>query len=130
MKSKTQYRLLIVLLCTIAFFLIACGDRSNTEKPEIKPTIDFSTVPDGTYRGRFTYGAFNYIVDVVVADGKVTEIIAIQNKDNEPSEMAEGVFDNIIAAQSVDIDGISGATASSKALIKAVENSVKHAQQK
>lgn len=129
MKNKTHY-LMIVLLCTIAFFLTACGERNRTDAPEQKSTIDFSAVPDGTYRGRFTYGAFNYIVDVTVANGKATEIIAIQNKDNEPSEMAEGVFDKIIEAQSIDVDGISGATASSKALLKAVENSVKHAQQK
>jgi uncharacterized protein with FMN-binding domain len=128
MKKKTHYSLMIVLLCTIAFFLSACLDRS-TDNADKKSTIDFSTVPDGTHRGRFTYGAFNYIVDVVVADGQVTEIIAVQNKDNEPSEMAEGVFDKIIEAQSVDVDGISGATASSKALLKAVENAVKNKQQ-
>lgn len=127
MKNKVHYGIMIILLCAIAIFLSACGNSSSKDSTDKKPVIDFSTIPDGAYRGGFTYGAFNYIVEVIVAEGKVTEIIAIQNKDNEPSEMAEGVFNQIIEAQSVDVDGVSGATASSKALLKAVENALKKA---
>ena len=129
MEKKKRYRLVLLLLFAISIMLFGCGESGPDPNSVEDPTgsLDFSTIPDGTHRGTFTYGAFNYIVDVVAEDGEVIDIIVIQNKDNAPSIEAESVLSRIVEAQSLEVDGISGATVSSRSLMKAVENALKRA---
>lgn len=130
MKKRSRQSVALVFLFATIFFLFGCGDRRTEKEPrDAKTTIDFSTIPDGTYRGTFTYGAFNFIVEVTAADGQVTDVIAVQNRDNEPSIEAEAVLGRVVDAQSLEVDVVSGATASSKALLKAAENAIKKALQ-
>ncbi|MCW3490969.1 FMN-binding protein [Dethiobacter alkaliphilus] len=130
MKNKIKYRVLVVLLFALSFMLFGCGqgpDPDGVSDPE--DTIDFSTVPDGTHRGTFTYGAFNFVVDVVAEDGEVAEIIVVQNRDNQPSRDAEVVLDRVVEEQSLDVDVVSGATVSSRTLLRAVQNALDRAVQ-
>ncbi|MDW7650487.1 MAG: FMN-binding protein [Bacillota bacterium] len=125
MKIKRRYSLILLLLLTVAAFLYGCGERAPADNvSDTKETINFKDIPDGTHRGTFTYGGFNYIVDVVAADGEIRAIEIVQNKDNEPSREAEAILDRIIEEQSLQVDNVSGATVSSRALLKAVENAV------
>ncbi|EEG76807.1 FMN-binding protein [Dethiobacter alkaliphilus] len=130
MKKTNKRRALIVVLFALSFVLFGCAqgpDPDGVSAPE--DTVDFSRVPDGTHRGTFTYGAFNFVVDVVVADGEVVETIVVQNRDNQPSRDAEEVLDRVVEEQTLNVDAVSGATVSSRTLIKAVENALKRAKQ-
>jgi len=128
MKNKREHILRLVLLLVIAFILFGCGANPATEnRRDSQVAVDFSSVPDGTHRGMFTYGAFNFIVDVVAENGKVTNINVVQNRDNQQSRDAAAVLAKIIAAQSLDVDAVSGATATSRALTKAVEDALRQA---
>lgn len=130
MKNKKRYPLFILLLFAVSFILYSCGQSPDPENVDVPAdTLDFSTLPEGTHRGTFTYGSFNFIVDVVVQDAAVTEIILIQNRDNDPSREAEVVLDRIVEAQSLNVDGVTGATVSSRSLMKAVESALKNALQ-
>jgi uncharacterized protein with FMN-binding domain len=128
MSNKALHRFVITIIFLTALIASACGQQNKTgEGPDNKAAIDFNDISDGTHRGRFTYGAFNYIVDVVAQGGRVTEIIVVQNKDNEPSEKAVAVLERVVEKQSLNVDLVSGATASSKALLQATENAIKAA---
>jgi uncharacterized protein with FMN-binding domain len=128
MSSKAHYGFIIAMLFVTAFVLNACGQRSDTgDGRSPRAEIDFNDIADGTHRGRFTYGAFNYTVDVVAENGHVVEIIVIQNKDNEPSKNAEAVLERVVELQSLQVDAVTGATTSSKALLQAAENAIKAA---
>jgi uncharacterized protein with FMN-binding domain len=131
MRSKTYYGLMIAILFVTSFILYACGQRDENSGPgNNQTTINFADMVDGTHRGRFTYGAFIYIVDVVAEGGRITDIVIIQNKDNEPSMRAAAVLEKVVEEQTLQVDAVSGATASSKALLKAAENAIKAAIKK
>ena len=124
--KKRSYSLSLILLLAVAFVLLGCGASRGTDEPR-DAGIDFSSIPAGTHRGMFTYGAFNFIVDVVAENGRITAITAVQNRDNQQSRDAEAVLARIIEAQSLDVDAVSGATATSRALKKAVESALRQA---
>ena len=63
-------------------------------------------------------------VRVTVADGAIRRI-EILHHENGRGKPAEAVLDRVIAAQSLRVDAVSGATSSSKVLLKAVENALR-----
>ena len=129
MKNR-RYGLMIVLLFAVSLLLHACGARPDPDSiPDATPLLNFENIPDGTHRGIFTYGGFNYTVDAVAEDGKVAEIIIIANVDNQKSKEAEVVLERVVEAQSLQVDTVSGATSSSRALLKAAENAIRKAKQ-
>jgi len=60
---------------------------------------------------------------VTVAGGKITAI-DIQRHDHGRGAAAEKITDRIIAEQSLQVDTISGATYSSKVILKAIEKAL------
>jgi uncharacterized protein with FMN-binding domain len=98
-------------------------------------TPDLASKPDGTYNGSYTLklppggmAAFRSItVDVTMGGGVITTIVI-----TKPKDLAKGDFSNaivagpkgVIAKQSLDVDAVSGASYSSKAFLKAVENAL------
>ncbi len=126
--QNVRHSLLLLLLLVVTLALFGCGANRSAEKPnDSQGSIDFGSIPDGTHRGLFTYGAFNFIVEVVAENGRVTTINVVQNRDNQQSEDAVAVLARIVEAQSLDVDAVSGATATSRALTKAVENALRQA---
>lgn len=69
------------------------------------------------------------VVETTFKDGRITKIDVLQQKENKVLAAAvfKNVKQNIIDKNSVDVDGISGATFTSNALKHAVANSVKAA---
>jgi uncharacterized protein with FMN-binding domain len=96
--------------------------------------VDFSKLNDGLYHGVYEGGMYRWRVnecDVTVSNGKVVDIQLAGTKD--PG--AEGtdfnmLYDRVIDSQSLQVDTISGATLTSKAYLKAVENALIQAQRK
>ncbi len=119
---------LAAALCAVAcaaFVLSSCVSKEVLEVRELQiGSVDLDLVADGTHRGDFTYGEFTYIVDVVVLDHRITEIVVVANRDSTHAKMAEGVLDTVVSEQRTDVDVVAGATTTSKALLKAVENAL------
>ncbi len=90
--------------------------------------VDFGRLNDGRYHGVYEGGMYRWranTCDVTVADGRVTAIQLVGSK--YPG--VEVLYDRVIKAQSLQVDTISGATLTSKAFLKAVENALIQAQQ-
>ncbi len=70
---------------------------------------------DGVYQGTAVGFGGDITVEVTVEDGAITGItvISAENEDGAYLTMAEDVIDDILEAQSADVDTISGATFSS-----------------
>lgn len=123
--KKKHVILLVALLVTgglVVAFVVMLG-RTNDALEEMMAEeiaeIDLETVPDGTYQG--TYGSFPVRVDVTVTvTSHVITTIVIDRHDNGQGEDAEAIVDDIIAAQSLDVDLITGSSYSSKAILLAV----------
>jgi uncharacterized protein with FMN-binding domain len=82
---------------------------------------------DGTYQGEARGFAGKIITEVVISGGKLAGINIIEH--HESKGWYEEVFTvlpkEMIKEQRLDVDGISGATKTSKGLIKSVENATK-----
>ncbi len=96
--------------------------------------VDFSKLKDGTYHGAYAGGMYKWRVnecDVTVTDGKVTDIQLAGSKedpDGKNAAMHAMLYERVVAAQSLQVDTISGATLTSKAYLQAVENALIQAQ--
>lgn len=86
--------------------------------------VDTKNIQDGEYIGSFSYSSFKYMVKTFIKGHRIIEIEILQNKDTKRAKRAEGVIPEIIKKQSPNVDAISGATTTSKALMKAVEKSL------
>jgi uncharacterized protein with FMN-binding domain len=83
--------------------------------------VDLRQAKDGEYQGDFTYGGYAYVVSVAIDGHKITSIRILNNRDTGPAKAAEGVLTRILDEQRNDVDAVTGATTTSKALLKAVE---------
>ncbi len=85
---------------------------------------------DGSYSGTGMGFGGNVIVTVTIADDIITGI-TVESADGEDASyfsMAENIMDNILAAQSADVDTISGATFSSTGIRDAVADALSQAK--
>jgi len=89
--------------------------------------IDLSNVPDGEYTGQYDCYRWSNTVKVAVADHRITDIEII-NGPNGRAGIRQELKARIIEAQSTAVDAVSGATADSKAFLKAVETALQNAQ--
>ena len=116
-------KLLSLLLCfAMVFSLLAL--------PAQAAKADASSV-DGTYTGTGTGRNGDITLSVTIADGKITQIENVSNKET-PKYWAEAVklFDSILAANGTDgVDAVSGATLSSDGILAAVDDALAKASQ-
>jgi uncharacterized protein with FMN-binding domain len=119
---------LIAFLSLVALALVGCASQEVRDVRAMAiGHVDMQAARDGTYRGEYAYGSFTYAVDVTVADHRITEIIVVANRDTTHAKKAEGVLPRVLELQKNDVDAISGATTTSKALLKAIENAIRNA---
>ncbi len=84
---------------------------------------------DGTYYGSGTGFGGKLTVEVVIQDGKIVSVTLVENEgDDHPYiDNASALLQSIVAAQSTNVDAVSGATYSSAGLIEAVRNALAQA---
>ncbi|HYE83068.1 MAG TPA: FMN-binding protein [Clostridia bacterium] len=85
-------------------------------------SVNLDGINDGVYRGSFTYGSFTYEVEVGIKGHNIEKIDVISNRDTKYARKAEGVIGRVLEKQSLDVNVVSGASTTSKALLKAIEN--------
>jgi Uncharacterized protein conserved in bacteria len=86
--------------------------------------IDLSKVKDGIHIGECDVKFVAAKTKVTISNGKITDIELLEHK-NERGKSAESIIPKVISAQSLDIDVISGATNSSRVILKSIENALK-----
>lgn len=84
-----------------------------------------SGIKDGIYEGEAEVGSYLYKVMVQVENSKIVKIDSVDSRKSPYVTYAEGVFSKIIEAQNANVDAVSGATTTSKAYMKAVEDALK-----
>jgi len=86
---------------------------------------DLSNIQDGDYIGEYSITPVHVKVKVSVNNHQITDISILQH-DNGLGSTAESIVNDIVEEQSLDIDAVSGATVSSKCILKAVENAIEN----
>ncbi|CDE53637.1 uncharacterized protein conserved in bacteria [Roseburia sp. CAG:303] len=112
---------------------VTLPEAENQTKEAVVLTRDTSesdrTYKDGTYYGSGTGFGGKLMVEVVIQDGKIVSVTLVENEgDDHPYiDNASALLQSIVAAQSTNVDAVSGATYSSAGLIEAVRNALAQA---
>lgn len=112
--------LIAFLLLGAIFFSVASRGVNILRKLEIDP-LGFAAVSDGVYKGSYDYMRWNYTVQVQVQGGKAVKIEILSPAGDAFAEKVAGA---VMEAQTLNIDTVSGATASTRAVLKALENAL------
>ncbi|HOJ88400.1 MAG TPA: FMN-binding protein [Pseudothermotoga sp.] len=122
----------VVLICLIVavvlFFLIFNKGMNQIREIQIKD-IDFTKIEDGQYSGQYANGRWQYVVRVTVSAGRVTNVEILNEKSGfidmkMYKQVNDEIISRILKSQSLKVDAVTGATVTSKALLKAVENAL------
>ena len=112
-----------VLFLFAVFLLIGC---STAYKNMTAQMPDLKIIKDGVYRGFYDLSGtpVKVTLDVNIQDNKISNIEIVKHICSPIGKKAEKIIDQIIDTQSLQIDAVSGATGSSKSILKAVENAL------
>lgn len=85
---------------------------------------DLTQFADGVYRGIYDLSGTPVKVnlDVYIQDNRIVKIEIIKHNCSPIGKKAENIIEYVIEKQSLEVDVVSGATASSKSILKAIEN--------
>jgi len=120
MKRGIQLFTIIILFSG----LTACSMAFKHVREMPINDIDLTQIEDGTYTGDFTYAFKTYAVETTVKSHRISDIRVIQNRNSNHAKLAEDVIPRVIEAQTANVDAHTGATTTSKALLKAIERSL------
>ncbi|WP_219620963.1 FMN-binding protein [Bacillus sp. V3-13] len=138
MKRKGKIGMLIIILVIFVVtglggaLIFTSGERREGRSLPITD-VDFKQLNDGTYIGKYEGGMYKWRaneVQVTVSSGKVTDIKLLKHKENQSPEFTDKLYNRVIKSQSLQVGTISGATITSKAYLKSVENALDKAQKK
>lgn len=118
---------LILIVAAGAFFGIKSYAELKKYQKQVEDIniseVDLSKVPDGTYTGSCEVIWVAAEVKVTVKDHRITEI-ELTKHENGKGKPAEIITDKVVEAQSLKVDVITGATSSSKVILKAIQNAL------
>lgn len=116
--------LLAVISVAVAILLVM---HNINQLPDMKiPDVDLSRIADGTYNGSDNVFPIYVSVGVTVKNHTITNIAIIKHT-NGKGAAAEAIVNKVIKKQSLQVDTVSGATYSSKVILKAIENALENA---
>ncbi|MBP1045721.1 FMN-binding protein [Enterococcus sp. BWM-S5] len=91
--------------------------------------VDLAQISDGVYSGEFDALLVGSKTKVTVKDNQIAAVDLIEHK-TELGEKAEKIVDDVVKQQSLEVDVVSGATNSSKVILKSIENALNSAVDK
>jgi uncharacterized protein with FMN-binding domain len=121
-----------IVFYTIVSLWAICGLNSCKQLKEYRQrvdaiqieNIDLQKVKDGEYTGEFDAILVKVEVRVKVRDHRITDIVLVRH-ENGRGKPAEVITQSVIEKQSLQVDTISGATASSKVILESIEQALK-----
>jgi uncharacterized protein with FMN-binding domain len=89
--------------------------------------VDVGALRDGRYEGQDAQTGFVYRVRVSVAGGRIERVAILSTRDSHYARLAALATDMLAGRTRNDVDAVSGATTTSKALLRAVADALQHA---
>jgi len=124
MKKKLLIIIGAVIIVLAGLFIAVTNGLSEGKKVSING-VDLSKIPDGSYTGTYDFKRWSNTVVVHIKNNRITAIDT--EKDVAGSEITNAsgeVFRRVIEAQNTTVDAVSGATVTSKAYLKAIEDAL------
>jgi uncharacterized protein with FMN-binding domain len=134
MEKKTCLKRIIliisVVLIAVAGVVIAAKTALNKMESNLEGLVqldvmdvDLKLISDGTYTGEYSAVPVSAKVDVTIKDHRITNIDLLEHNNGQGAG-AEVIPSIVVEKQTMQIDTISGATYSSKVILKAIEDAL------
>lgn len=144
-KVKKMGIVVLILVVVVGIGLLggvlADGPGRREAGELVFSEVKFKNLVDGTYIGEFK-GEKSHLrdakVEMMISSGEIADITILKgavDQEGKATELRNGrdiddLFNDAIKAQTLQVDVISGATLTSKAHLKALENALTQAQMK
>lgn len=127
---KKRYIVIIIVLLVLALGFITTkilltrfeGNLKQLALSDISD-VDLAVAEDGIYTGSYSAFPVSAEVRVTIKNHFIVDIELLKH-DNGQGQGAEIIPEKVIEAQSLKVDSVSGATYSSKVILKAIQNAV------
>lgn len=128
-RNKRGWRRVLVVVAALGLIAAAVGYLSlQSRMKEVRnltiAPIDLSQVRDGVYEGEFDGLMVKARVRIKVSGHRITDFTILRH-DTGRGQKAESIAEAVIEAQSLLVDAVSGATYSSKVILKAAERALR-----
>ncbi len=114
----------VILVIGAVGFLLMSNSAKNALASLVYEDIDMSRAADGTFEGSADSGLVSVKVAVTVQDHTISRIDILEHKNGKGAP-AEAITQDMTAANTYDVDAISGATLSSETIKSAVSRALK-----
>lgn len=115
--------MVLVMVVLIAGFTVFTQSKLKALVQTPIPSVALDTIDDGIYEGNYSVFPVTVKLNVTVKGHEITEILILEHVNGQGGK-AEAIADQVIENQSLQVDIISGATYSSKVILKALENAL------
>lgn len=112
--------LIFVLVSAGGIFYLSRGLNEDVQLDGINVTY----LNDGTYKGIYKAGRWSNELIITVNKQKITDIRIEDDVTFAKPGVSDELFSKIITYQDTTVDAISGATVTSKAYLKSIENAL------
>ncbi len=121
----------------LALLVLGCQTRADarngtasepTAASQSNQAFDLASVPDGTYVGSHSTLLVAATVEITVVDHAITAFEVTKHRCGK-GEPAEAIAERVLERQTLAVDVVSGASASSRVILKAAEKALASAKE-
>jgi uncharacterized protein with FMN-binding domain len=118
---KITVSILIVIVIGGVLF-ITRGLKSGINL--VNNDVNLSTLSDGMYNGKYNAGRWTNEMNITIKDHKIIKIDVVKDVSIPKPVVTNSLLSKVIEKQDTNVDVVSGATVTSKAYLKAIENAL------
>lgn len=113
---------IVFLVFIVGIIIFAFLGKSDTLNLEVG-SVELNSISDGTYEGSYNSYRWSNNVQVTVEGNQISRIKVLKGPTGR-DKIQQELIERILSSQSLAVDVVTGATADSKAFLKAVENAL------
>ncbi len=120
--------IIVFVIAVVLFFLIMAKKKEIKEFNEVVISdVDVSNIPDGSYEGEYEFKGLYVKVSTTVRDKRIEKVDILEHRVKY-GDSGDSIVEDVISNQKLNIDLVSGATVSSKCILKAIEDSLNNSK--
>ena len=122
--------IIVVLIAgAIAIFVYKSNQGFEKLSALTIENVDLTMIPNGEYLGDYEVFPISVEVKVTVTNHQMSDISILKHVNGQGGP-AEGIIDTVLEKQSLEVDAVTGATYSSKVILKSIEDALLSANEK
>ncbi|MFH5881737.1 FMN-binding protein [Liberiplasma polymorphum] len=113
-----------IVFCVIFGILTWMTKGLEQGENQVVESVNISELNDGVYEVDYDYGRWQTSVLVTIQNGVIISIEVVKTVTFEREDITSSIIDEVIINQSLEVDVVAGATVTSLAYLKAIEDAL------